>query len=89
MSAAAAAPAVSATSSQAFRSWLLWGSAGVGLAYGLVRDLKLSRAAAIKRAEEAKRNPVALSGVVTDPDSPAFDLEKVINYWASSEDKKH
>ncbi|KAI9179803.1 hypothetical protein H9P43_005134 [Blastocladiella emersonii ATCC 22665] len=96
---------MSATTSQVFRSWLLWGSAATGLVYGFVRDARLSTSEAAKReaaakaaelahfhqaraayaahkaAEAAKLAPPSAAGVVADPDSPDFDLEKLINSW--------
>ncbi|KAI9218939.1 hypothetical protein BC828DRAFT_387345 [Blastocladiella britannica] len=105
---------MSATTSHAFRSWLLWGSAGAGVVYGFVRNARLSSTESAKReaaakhraqanfeaaraayaakqaaAEAAKVKRSGAAGVVSDPDAPNFDLEKLINHWAGEKAAAH
>jgi F-type H+-transporting ATP synthase subunit e len=102
---AAAMTSATVTNSPVFRSWLLWGAFSVGVGYGFVRDYQLQRKAAAKRERDAKqlewnrftqareayaaskRGPT--SSVISDPDHPSFDLEKLILHWSQDETSGH
>ncbi|KAI9138338.1 hypothetical protein BKA69DRAFT_1041003 [Paraphysoderma sedebokerense] len=92
-----------ATTSQGFKSTLRYGALGLGVVYGFVHNMSLSKSAAADREhseklhklelfekarkeyalKKAKETKMSTGDLITDPDSPAFDLEKVIEYYVT------